>query len=167
MSTSRKKVIVRKFSRDWLAGYLPLAGFASLGQLEMLDLGGKVTSLQLTDVKWVCFVREFNSGDAANPERLLRRNFNSRPRSEGLWIRLKLKDNDTLEGLAANDVGLIAEEGIFLTPPDIRSNTQRIFVPNTAIAEFEILAVITGAKRKAAADLQDDLFSQNSPSTPL
>ena len=42
MSSSRKKAIFRKFSRDWVAGYLPVSGFVRDGQVEMLDLDGKV-----------------------------------------------------------------------------------------------------------------------------
>ncbi len=166
MSGSRKKVIVRKHSRDWLAGYLPTAGFCRHGDLEMLDLEGKVTVLSLSDVKWVCFVREFNSGEPGNPERLVRKNFSGRPRSEGLWIRLRLKDNEALEGIAANDATLIESDGIFITPPDTRSNTQRVFVPRSSIADLEIVAVISApSKRKEATTIQvqEDLFSSREP----
>jgi hypothetical protein len=151
MANSRKKVIVRKFSRDWLAGYLSPAGFSHHEQLEILDLAGKVTVLELADVKWVCFVRDFNSGEVNNPERLLRKTFAARPRSEGLWIRMRLKDGDGLEGLATNDVSLLEGAGLFLTPPDTRSNTQRIFIPRAALAELEIVAVVGAAPRKKPA----------------
>ena len=97
MTTTRKPVIVRKFSRDWCAGY---AG-ASLGQnscpgqnganpgaaeLEILDLGGKVLRIGWDQVKWVCYVRDFpaNTGDQANPERLMHKRFSIRPRTAGL-----------------------------------------------------------------------------------
>src|SRR5664279_4225044 len=73
MSSSRKKAILRKHTRDWVAGYLPLSGFAREGALDLLDLDGKVASYSLADVKWVCFVRDFNSGELNNPERLLRK----------------------------------------------------------------------------------------------
>jgi hypothetical protein len=164
MSVSRKKVIVRKLSRDWLAGYLAASGPAER-RLEMLDLGGKVTAIDLVDIKWVCFVRDFNSGEPANPERLLRKSFAGKPRGEGLWLRLRLKDNDQIEGLAANDATLIAEAGLFLAPPDARSNTQRIFVPRVSIVELEIVAVIGRKPASQKRDvghqveaLQEDLF---------
>ena len=72
MGSARKPVIVRKFSREWYAGY---AG-ASFGQdspaLEILDLTGKVLTIGWDAVKWVCYVRDFSSGtDLNNPERLL------------------------------------------------------------------------------------------------
>lgn len=168
MPSSRKKTIVRKFSREWLAGYLPQANFIRSGQIELLDLAGKVAVVALSEVKWLCFVRDFNSGETGNPERLLRKVFAGRPRSEGLWVRLRLADDDCLEGLATNDVTLLDSEGIFLIPPDIRSNTQRVFVPRSSIVELEILAVVSSASRRrpvAAPEItdhrQEGLFNQN------
>jgi hypothetical protein len=164
MPVSRKKVIVRKLSRDWLAGYLPPSAFVVQEQAEMLDLSGKLVSVPMTEVKWICFVRDFQSGDANQPERLLRKTFVTRPRSQGLWIRVRLKDNDLIEGLAPNDLSLLEGEGIFLVPPDTRSNTQRIFLPRQAVAELDILAVIkTGARRGPAEAVQEDLFKGQSP----
>ena len=161
MSTSRKKVIVRKLSRGWISGYLPPADFISQGQLGVLDLTGKVTSVVLAEVKWICFVRDFNLGDPEQPERLLAKNFSRRPRNQGLWLRAKLKDNDSIEGLAQNDSSLLDGNGIFLTPPDSRSNTQRIFLPRPAIQELEILAVVrSGVARKPPSSLQGSLFKQ-------
>ena len=164
MPVSRKKVIVRKLSRDWLSGYLPPSAFVVQEQAEMLDLSGKLVSVPMAEVKWICFVRDFQSGDANQPERLLRKTFVTRPRSQGLWVRLRLKDNDVIEGLAPNDLSLLEGEGIFLVPPDTRSNTQRIFLPRQAVAELDILAVIkTGARRGPAETVQEDLFKGQSP----
>ena len=55
-----------------------------------------------------------------------------------------------------NDLTQISADGYFVNPPDTRSNTQRIFVPRTALSELEVIAVI-GAhsrKRKTAEDVQ-------------
>ncbi|HTV15584.1 MAG TPA: hypothetical protein VME68_12765 [Acidobacteriaceae bacterium] len=164
MSSSRKKAIFRKFSRDWLSGYLPAEGFAHGGRVEMLDLDGKVVHLAVEDLKWICYVRDFNSGELNNPERLVRKTFAGRPRGEGLFVRARLKDGDLIEGLAGNDISLVTSDGLFLTPPDLRSNTQRLWVPRTAIEELEIVAVIGGAKKKFVAaeetepEAQENLF---------
>lgn len=168
MPPSRKKVIVRKFSRDWHSGYLPPAAFVENDHIHILDLAGKLLSIDTGDVKWICFVRDFQSGDVNQPERLLRKTFVARPRTSGLWIRVRLKDNDVLEGLAQNDSSLLDADGLFLIPPDTRSNTQRIFLPRQAVAELEILAVIKTGMRRDAAEagqevVQESLFKpQNS-----
>ncbi|MFY9938079.1 MAG: hypothetical protein WAK33_14470 [Silvibacterium sp.] len=168
MPSSRKKAIARKFTHDWVAGYLSFAGFSPgsfvrNGAFELLALDGKVISLSLQSIKWVCFVRDFNSGEPSNPERLLRKTFAGRPRSEGLFLRAKLTDGDLIEGIAANDLSLISGEGIFLTPPDIRSNTQRLWIPATSLVELEVVAVIgRSAKKKSTPatleDRQESLF---------
>lgn len=158
--SSRKKVIVRKFSRDWHSGYVDPQGFAHDGQLELLDMTGKVLVLTLRDVKMMCFVREFPTGDSTDPERLTRRNFTSRPRTPGLWLRLRMKDGDELEGLASNDLSLLDPDGIQFTPPDLRSNTQRIFVPRTALQSVEVVAVIhPSTRRKLDLTEQEGLFA--------
>jgi hypothetical protein len=144
MASARKPVIVRKFSRDWCAGYAgPELGRGG-SELEILDLGGKIIRMAWEQVKWVCYVRDFPSStaDPANPERLIRKRFAIRPRTPGLWIRLTLADGDEIEGLAANDLSLVDGAGLMLTPPDTRSNTQRILVPHKAIQTLQVLSLI-------------------------
>jgi hypothetical protein len=164
MSLGHKKVILRKRNRDWFSGYLPATGFVDEGKVSLLEPAGKVITLELRDIKWICFVRDFQSGDASDPERLVRRSFTSRPRGEGLWLRLQLVDDEiSLEGLASNNLTLLSSCGIFITPPDTRSNTQRIFIPHSSLQSMEILAVIgTAPRRKAAvsSEAQADLFRE-------
>ena len=167
MGSLRKPVIVRKFSREWYAGY---AG-ASFGQdalaLEVLDLGGKVLTIGWDAVKWVCYVRDFpsSSADQMNPERLMRKRFAVRPRAAGLLLRMTLTDGDELEGLVANDRSLVEGAGLLLTPPDTRSNTQRIYLPRQAIQTLEVISLIGAGSRKKAgpavpAEGQPDLFPE-------
>jgi hypothetical protein len=202
MSNARKKALVRRFTGDILPGYLPLSGFVrghSPNQVvDLLDLSGRILEIALREIKSISFVRDFNLTDTVNPERLTRRTFLARPRSEGLWIRIAFRTpgmspdpslqprpdkrsesaSDLLEGLA--DAGLslldslIDDYGLSISPPDIRSNTQRIFVPRSAIADIQLLAVVTTPSRKPAAlrsqtaeqrrkELQDSLFEAPTP----
>jgi hypothetical protein len=158
MASSRKPVIVRKFSRDWVAGYTGPALLRNAPELEILDLNGKVLAIAWEAVKWVCYVRDFPSNEPANPERLLQKRFAVRPRAAGLWLRMTLNDGDELEGLAANDKTLVDGAGLLLTPPDTRSNTQRIYVPRQAIQTLEVVGLITTGSRKRRAEGQPELF---------
>jgi len=168
MASARKPVIVRKFSRDWFAGYASGELGRDLVELEILDLTGKVVRLTWEQVKWVCYVRDLPSAsaDPANPERLLRKRFSLRPRTAGLWLRLKLADGDELEGLAANDRSLVEGAGLLLIPPDTRSNTQRVYVPRQSIQTLEVLSLIGAARRRvpgpALEEGQPELFSGES-----
>ena len=148
MASQRKPVIVRKFSRDWCAGYAGVNFGQDAAELEILDLGGKVTLIAWKTIKWVCYVRDFPAGETANPERLLHKRFAIRPRTPGLWLRMTLTDGEELEGLAANDRSLIEGAGLLLTPPDTRSNTQRIYVPRQAIQTLEVVSLIGATVRK-------------------
>jgi hypothetical protein len=165
MASARKPVIVRKFTRDWMAGYLGTEFGSRATELEILDLTGKVVRIGWEQVKWVCYVRDFpaSGSDLANPERLIRKRFALRPRTAGLWLRMTLADGDELEGLAANDRTLVDGAGLLLTPPDTRSNTQRIYVPRQAIQSLEVLSLVGAAGRKRADEAkrgadQPDLF---------
>jgi len=162
MAPARKPVIVRKFSRDWCAGYAAASLAPDAPELEMLDLGGKVLRIGWEQVKWVCYVRDLPApwSDQANPERLLRKRFSIRPRTAGLWLRMILTDGEELEGLAANDRSLIEGAGLLLTPPDTRSNTQRIYVPRQAIQTLEVVSLIGagGRRRTGARTDQPELF---------
>ncbi len=144
MPSTHKKVIIRKLDRDTMQGHVT-ATFIVDGKLEMLNLAGKLVSVDLKEVKGVYFVRDF--GDT---EDLIRKTFTTRPRTEGLWVRLHFRDNDVLEGMMPNDLTQILPEGYFVNPPDARSNTQRIFVPKTALSDLGVLAVIgaPGARRR-------------------
>ncbi len=180
MSSTRKKVIVRRFTGALLPGYLPLSGFVDRHQLSssppertigLLDLSGRVLQLPLDDIKHISFVRDFNLADTLNPERLMRRTFLARPRTEGLWLRMTFRSGDLLEGLAPIDVSLLDDvlndAGLHLTPPDIRSNTQRIYVPRAALTHLQLVAVITSPSRRkplpSSPTLQEELFDSLIP----
>lgn len=186
MSSAHKKVIVRRLLGDTLPGYLPLSGFVrSRGSekdrvIDLLDLSGRVLQIAVSEIKYICYVRDFNLSDSIAPERLTRRTFLARPRTEGLWLRLTFCGQTTVstepeqfEGLAPLDITLmddiLNDSGLFLIPPDVRSNTQRIYIPRSAITELQLLAVITNPSRKKSApgssvpSFQEDLFRNLPP----
>jgi hypothetical protein len=143
MPSTHKKVIVRKMDRDSVSGYVSPAQFVNEGKVEVLNTAGTVVLIDLKEIKGVYFVREF--GEA---ESLTRKMFTSRPRAEGLWVRLRFKDSDMLEGLMPADLMQTMPEGYLVNPPDQRSNTQRIFVPRTALESVTVLAVIGSTRRQ-------------------
>ena len=155
MATTHKKVIVRKMDRDSVNGYVTTT-FVSDGKLEIMNTAGNVVTLDLRDVKGVYFVREF--GDT---ETLTRKTFTSRPRTEGLWVRLRFRDNEVIEGMMPNDLLQDAGEGFSIIPPDPQSNTQRIFVPRSALSEMTVIGVIgekAGRRRRPEDTRQVPMF---------
>ncbi|MGA3103194.1 MAG: hypothetical protein ABSD53_01855 [Terriglobales bacterium] len=159
MSSTHKKVIVRKHDRDSVSGHVSPSNFVVDGKLELLNTSGNVVAIDLRDIKAVYFVREFSDTDL-----MLRKTFTTRPRTEGLWVRLKFKDNDIIEGILPNDLIQNPAEGFLVNPPDLRSNTQRVFVPREALTSVTVLAVIGSANRRRKGGQPDQrqvtLFEQ-------
>jgi hypothetical protein len=157
MSSTHKKVIVRKADRDTVHGYVAPANFVVDGKLELLNTTGNVVAIDLRDIKAVYFVREFSDSDV-----LIRKTFTTRPRTEGLWVRLKFKDSEVIEGILPNDLTQNPPEGFLMNPPDLRSNTQRVFVPRLALTSVTVLAVIgaTRRRRKPTDTRQVSMFEE-------
>lgn len=153
-ASTHKKVIVRKVDRDAMQGYVSPGSFVNDGKLELMNTSSKVVLIDLADIKSVYFVREF-----ADTDTMTRKTFATRPRTEGLWVRLKFKDNDVMEGLMPNDLAHLSRDGFLINPPDSRGNLQRIFVPRGALAELTVLGVIGGPaarrRRKPTAPVVD------------
>jgi hypothetical protein len=140
-SSTHKKVIVRRMDSDPVRGWVnPQAYLVDTG-VEMLSLDGQVTVLPFEQVKAVHFVRDFEE-KSAHQERKV---FASRPKLEGLWLRLRFKDAEVIEGILANNLLLVENAGFMITPPDPYANSQRIFVPRSALIELTVLGVIGSA----------------------
>lgn len=153
MASGQKKVIVRRFNDELHWGYLPQEVALLHGYVELIDPSAHVTPILLTEIKWIAYVRDFNLADRHVPERLDRKKFAARPRTEGLWVRMRLTDGEVLEGLVQVNRMLLDSladsMGIFVTPPDTRGNTQRLFVPRSAIESVEAVGLIQPAAKAA------------------
>jgi hypothetical protein len=172
MASAQKKVVIRTFSGPLAWGYLPQGGFLREDSVPLMGVDGRTTTLKIKDIKTISYVKDFNLDDTVDPERLGRKSFPARPRGDGLWLKLIFSDDDLLEGLANFDIGfadsLINDCGIFLTPPDGRANTQRVFVPRSALRSIEVLGFVTTPSRPLAAkpaaratpDIQTKLFGE-------
>ena len=172
MASAQKKVVLRTFDGALAWGYLPQAGFLQTEEIGYIAVDGRLSSRNINDIKTICYVRDFNLDDRVDPERIGRRSFPARPRGDGLWLRLTFRDGELLEGLTNFNVGfadaLLEDRGIFMTPPDARANTQRLFVPRAALLSMEVLGVVMAPSRRIAstsatgerADAQTKLFGE-------
>lgn len=142
-----------------LRGYLSPTRLGYADPIDMLTPDGEHEQIPLAKVRCIYFVREFS--DDFEPER---KAFLSRPKLNGLWVRLRFTDNNTLEGVVPNDLLSLLDNGLQITPPDLNSTTDRIFVPRSALSEVTVLGVVGIARRKpaaaAAAASQPRLFTE-------
>jgi hypothetical protein len=168
MASGQKKVVIRRFAGPLAWGYLPQSRLVVGDQVSLMAVDGRITSISLNEIKTIAYVHDFNLDDPLDPERIGRRSFPARPRGDGLWLKLTFQDADWIEGLAEVSLNLldtlIADGGLFLTPPDGRSNTQRLFVPRRALRSLEVLGYVTSPSRRVASkvpsEAQTDLFPE-------
>jgi hypothetical protein len=153
-SSTHKKVVVRFLNRSVLRGYLNPGKLGSTETVELLTQEGEQRSFDVKEVRSIYFVREFSPD--YEPER---RAFLSRPKLDGLWVRLKFRDEDTIEGVVPNDLLSLLDRGVQITPPDLQGTTIKIFIPRTALTEMTVLGVVGIARRKVAAPVQPGLFN--------
>jgi hypothetical protein len=157
-ASTHKKVVVVLSDKRPLRGYLNPTHLGQADPIDVLTPEGEHQEIPLERVRSIYFVRDFS--DDFEPER---KAFLSRPKLDGLWVRLRYKDGETLEGVVPNDLLSLLDNGVQITPPDMNSSTDRIFVPRAALAELTVLGVVGIARRKpaAAASLaQPRLFSE-------
>ena len=156
-SSSHKKVFVETFDGRTVPGYVTPAHLWRAEGLELLNVNGEVEHMELERVRTVYFVNDFR--EKFLPER---KSFLSRPKLAGLWVRVKYRDEETLEGVVANDLVALLDRGVNLVPPDPGTNCTRIFIPRPAIAEMTVLGVVGIARRTSARPAvgQPTLFNE-------
>ncbi len=157
-ASTHKKVVVLLSDRTPVRGYLNPSRLRGNGELDLLTPDGQHQEFNLKDIRSVHFVREFT--DTFEPERKV---FLSRPKLDGLWVRLKFRDNDIIEGVVPNDLLALLDHGVQIVPPDLHGGSLRIFIPRTALAEMTVLGVVGVARRKpaaAASSAQSKLFTE-------
>jgi hypothetical protein len=145
-SSTHKKVVVAFADRTNVHGYLNPARLKPGEPLDLLTTDGEHRSIELKEVRAVYFVREFTP--KYEPER---KAFFSRPKLDGLWVRLRFHDQETIEGVVPNDLLGLLDSGVQITPPDLNGTTVRIFIPRSALAELTVLGVVGVARRQPAA----------------
>jgi hypothetical protein len=159
-SSTTKKVLIRRFDREPLVGFVNPQVYLLEGGIELMTQGGAVTMVPYEDVKSVCFVKDFDTAES-EPERKV---FNTRPKTDGLWVRMTFRDDEVMEGILANNLMLLEPHGFTIVPPDPYSNNQRIFLPRAALKELQVLGVVGSPlkrrKPKPQAKEQIGLFEE-------
>jgi hypothetical protein len=144
VGSTTKKAVIRRFDREPIAGFINPQSYLQPTGVEMLTVAGAALTVPYGEVKTVSFVRDFDSADP-NRERKV---FNTRPKIDGLWVRLTLRDGEVLEGILSNDLLALEPYGFTVVPPDPYSNNQRVFLPRTSLDQVQVLGVVGSPLRK-------------------
>ena len=143
-STSKKIVAIR-FQREAVQGFVNPPTYLQEAGIELITSAGAVVTIPYSDVKAICFVKDFETAQVWKENRA----FSNRPKVEGLWIRLHFRDGDTMEGIIANDLLLLEERGLSVAPPDAGFQN-RVFIPRKAVSRIQVLGVVGSPLRRRA-----------------
>jgi hypothetical protein len=156
--STTKKVLVRRFDREPLTGYVNPQTYLLPSGVELMKTDGTVTIVAYPEIKTVCFVKDFELIDAPGERRV----FHTRPKMDGLWVRMRFRDGEIMDGIVSNNLLQLEPYGFTFVPPEPYSNNQRIFSPREALSEFHVLGVVgsplTRRRRKEAPKEQIGLF---------
>jgi len=157
---TRKKAVILLLDLTPLKGYINPANLPGTDSIDLLTPDGEHQAVAASEIKAVYFVDDLNL--SFEPER---KSFLSRPKLEGLWLKLTFRDRDTLEGIVVNELLEILDRGIQFTPPDLHGNCSRVYVPRSALTEVKVLGVVGAAKMlprpaTAATSAQPKLFEE-------
>jgi hypothetical protein len=141
-ASTHKRAVVLLLDRTPIRGYVNPNALGPAESIDVLTPEGEHQAIPARDVKCIYFVREL--GTDFEPERKV---FLSRPKLDGLWVRLRFRDEDVMEGIVGNDLLGLLDAGVQLTPPDLHGNTLRMFVPRSALAEVKVLGVVGVSRR--------------------
>lgn len=165
-TSTTKQVYLCRMDTSYIEGYVSPQTYQRLDGIEILKRSAEVAVIPYSEVRAVYFVKGFEGP----PNETEKRVFGSRPKLDGLWVRLTFRDDEVFEGVIPNDLLLINAHGITFTPPDAASNTQRIFVPQQSLKELKVLSVIGSPvhQRRSRAQIpakeQIDLFTEHQSS---
>ena len=156
--STTKKVLVRRFDREPLTGFVNPQSYLLADGAELMKTDGTVALISYHEIKTICFVKDFETVDAS-PERLV---FHTRPKMDGLWVRMRFRDGEIMDGILSNNLLQLEPYGFTFIPPEPYSNNQKIFSPREALSEFHVLGVVgsplTRRRRKEVPKEQIGLF---------
>jgi hypothetical protein len=152
--SSNKKVLVARFDRESLQGFVQTPAGLEGDAVELLRPEGSLIRVPFAETKLVCFVRDFEGSETWQDHR----GFATRPKTAGLWVRFRFRDGDWLEGILPNNLLQFEAAGFSAVPSDPSFQNQRIFVPRLALASVEVLGVIGSSARlrRPARKPEDD-----------
>jgi Family of unknown function (DUF6982) len=154
-ASTTKKTLIRRFDRESLQGYVNAQSFLQPGGVEFLTPSGSIVLVPYQEVKSVVFVRDFES--PTEPAKI----FMTRPKMDGLWVRMTFRDGEVMDGILPNDLVHWDVQGYSFTPPEPYSNNQKLFVPREALSSMSVLGVVGSPltrKRKVDVKNQPSLF---------
>jgi hypothetical protein len=145
VGSTNKRILIRRFDRDPVPGFVNPQTCLQAGGIEVLTVAGNALLVPYEEVKILYYVRDFETSEPHAEPRL----FLNRPKASGLWVRMKFRDGDIMDGLLSNNLLQWEPYGLSFVPPNAGANSQRAFVPRAALVEVQAVSVVGSAVRAA------------------
>lgn len=137
-SSTAKRLILYRFDRQPVEAFVHADAYLQEAGVEVMLLDGSLQVVDYQSLKALCF-----AGEGAPPDLFCVQNsFERRPKTNGVWVSFRLRDNDVLEGVLPHNLMEWPAQGYYLTPPKTTAHRQRVFLPRQAVAETTVLGVI-------------------------
>jgi uncharacterized protein DUF6982 len=137
-----QKVVIRYTDGRVLRGFVRKRKDTALedtlpDSLLVKESDGKRVNVVASDLKAIFFVKSFE-GDQDYTEFKV---FSSRPSGKGVWVRVRFKDGEVIEGVAPNCIETYSRVLFYITPPDPKSNNQGVLVSKHYLKEMQVLGL--------------------------
>ena len=136
--STNKKIVIQRFDREPVPGFVNPQSYLLAGGIEVLTVSGTVLLVPYAEVKVLYFVRDFNGAEPSAENRI----FLARPKMSGVWVRMKLRDGEVMDGLMPNNLLEWEPSGFTFVPPNAGSGSQKAFVPRAALLEVQVVGVV-------------------------
>jgi hypothetical protein len=98
---------------------------------------GEPIAVPLESLKALFFVKTFEGSEDYKEIKF----FEGHPPIEGMWVRVRFHDGETIEGIVRNSLHYLVDPGFLLKPPDPHSNNQILYVVKNFLRDFQVLGV--------------------------
>jgi len=142
--STNKKIVIRRFDRESLPGFVNPQTYLQGAGVEMLTVSGSILTVPYEEIKALHFVRDFDIPELSAENQV----FLARPRGNGVWVRMKFRDGEVMEGIMPNNLLYLEPHGFTVVPPNA---ADRVFVPRAALAELQVVGVVGGPARPGKA----------------
>jgi len=151
-ATEKRKVVVNLQDGTVVKGYLETTVPTDLASLLQVPLrrfpahfkliganGCGDHNVDVRNAKAVFFVKSFEGDKEKNPVRF----YSNGPAVHGIWVEVRFRDGEVVEGVIHNSIHHLVEEGFLMSPSDPESNNELIYVLKSAIQNYRVLGVRT------------------------
>jgi hypothetical protein len=135
---NKRKVVIRRLDGQIIKGYMEaVPNLSEEDTVTITSLTEEAIRVPKRKMKALFFVRKFSGGKQYSGLKF----FETQPKIDGLWVRLTFHDGEATEGIIANSVRFLSDDGFYVIPVDPSGNNRLIYVVKAALKDFRILGM--------------------------